>query len=58
MSRKNSDKAGSSNFRVIEGSQSFYDSNSLRDNPDCRMIDCKVPILISSWFGIGTVIVP
>ena len=26
--------------------------------PDCRMIDCNVPILNSAWSGTGTVIVP
>ncbi len=35
-----------------------YCSNSLRGNPDCRMMDCSVPIRISSWSGTGTVIVP
>lgn len=36
----------------------FHDSNSARGMPDCRMIDCNVPILISLWSGTGTVIVP
>lgn len=36
----------------------FHDSNSVRGIPDCRMMDCKVPILISRWSGTGTVMVP
>jgi hypothetical protein len=40
-----------------ENGKSNYDSNSLRGNPDCRIMDCIVPMRISSWFGTGTVIV-
>ncbi len=36
----------------------FHDSNSVRGIPDCRMMDCKVPILISRCSGTGTVMVP
>ena len=35
-----------------------HDSNSVRETPDWRMIDCKVPILISLWSGTGTEMVP
>jgi hypothetical protein len=34
-----------------------YDSNSLLEMPDCRIIDCSVPIRNSAWLGTGTVIV-
>src|SRR6266568_4574404 len=36
----------------------IYDSNSARGTPDCRMIERRVPILTSLWFGTGTVVVP
>jgi hypothetical protein len=34
-----------------------YDSNSLFKMPDCRIMDCSVPIHSSEWLGTGTVIV-
>jgi hypothetical protein len=32
-------------------------SNSARSTLDCLIIDCRVPVLIASWLGTGTVIV-
>jgi hypothetical protein len=37
--------------------EKYYASNSLRGSSDCRMIDCRVPMRISVWFGTGTVMV-
>jgi len=35
----------------------FYASKRSFERPDCRMIDCKVPIFISLWLGTGIVVV-
>jgi len=32
-------------------------SKCVREIPDCRMIDLRVPILSSRWLGTGTVTV-
>ena len=39
------------------GKSIYSTSKIVRFNPDCRMIDSKVPDLISLWFGTGIVIV-
>jgi len=35
----------------------FYDSNSLFETPDWRIMDCSVPVRSSEWLGTGTVTV-
>ena len=54
-------KAGYPSYKAQQiwgESPGAHDSNLLRGSPDCRMMDWSVPILISSWSGTGTVIVP